>query len=364
MNLASSPTPSSEWIGESIAESLREALASRGMMVVSRQDLTEAYVTLRLRPGAEITSASALKLGQALSVETVIYGTYRAESSGSLAIDTSVSDRLRSRISAPIQDTGNVTDIDRVEAHLAWQVIRAVVPATAPPEPSAQMLRPPVRASAEESFIRGLLATSPELKERLYQQAAKADAKFARPALELGKIDLARKSYKNAAVWFGRIEPADMHYAEASFYSGVAKFHDGDYVSAQGAFDRITKTLPVAEVFSNLGIVENRLNLSRAVSTFREAVNLDPNNPDYQFNLAYSLFKLGRFDAAADRFRAVLERDPGDQMATLLLGKSIKREGIRSSNTADARFEWAERFKDTYEPPLPRPAAAIRLENK
>ena len=44
--------------------------------------------------------------------------------------------------------------------------------------------------------------------------------------------------------------------------------------------------------------------------------------------------------------------------------KSIKHEGIRSGNPADARFEGAERLSETYEAPLPRPAAVVGVENK
>ena len=360
---STAPAPSSDWIAVSIAESVREALTAEGLGVASRADVLQAYTDLHLRPGAELTRASILKLGQVLSVENLIYGTFRAEQSGLLSIEVSMTDRLRSRMIGQLQENGTITEIDRMEGRLALQVIRMVMPAVALPESDAQTLRPPVRAAAEESFIRGLLATTPDLKERLYQQAVRTDARFARPILELGKIDLARKNYKGAAIWFAKIEATDLHYAEATFFFGVAKFYDGDFVAAQAAFDRITKSLPTVEVFNNLGVAESRLNLAHAIVSFRTTIDLDPSNPDYQFNLGYALLKNGQFDAAADRFRAVLARNPGDQMATLLLGRSIKREALRTPNPADARFETAERFKDTYELLLPRPAV-IAGENK
>lgn len=365
-NISTSPPPgtSGDWIGESLAESLREALASRGVMAVSHDDISEAYGSLRLKSGVQLTHASILKLGQALGVEKIIHGTFRVETSGVLTIEASIIDRLRSRIGGQVRESGTLSEMDRAEAHLAWQVVRAIAPAAAPPESAAQLLRPPVRPAAEESFIRGWMSAVPEAKERFYQQAARSDPRFARPALELGKIELDRRNYKVAALWLAKIEPLDLHYPEASFYSGVAKFRDGDYVSAQGAFDRITKSLPTPEVYNNLGAAENRLNLSHAIVSFRQAIDMNPGNPDYQFNLGYALFKGSQFDAAADRFRAVLERDPTDQMAILLLGKSIKREGLRAGNLADARFAGAERLSDTYESPLPRPAAVVGVENK
>lgn len=358
--LPSHPAPAgntNDWIGESIAEALREALSASGVPVIPRGDVTEAYETLHLSSNAELTQASALKLGQTVNAERIIAGTFRTDAAGTLTIETTVIDRGRSRINGPFLDSGLTSGIDLVEGHLAWRMVSILAPLAAPTETSFHVLRPPVRAAAEENFIRGLLSTSAAQKERYYQQANRIDPRFARPVLELGKIDLSRRSYKSAAVWFSKVEPKDLHYAEASFYSGVAKFRDGDYVSAQGAFDRITKSLPAAEVFNNLGATESRLNVSHALVSFRQAVEIDPSQSDYHFNLGYALFKTGQFNEAADRFRAVLERDPSDQMATVMLGRSIKREGLRSGNPADARFESAERFKETYQQPTLRSTA-------
>src|SRR3569832_2033675 len=65
-NVSSVPAPGSEWIGESLAESLREACVARGLPVIARVDVMAAYADLRLRGNAELTQASVLMLGQAL----------------------------------------------------------------------------------------------------------------------------------------------------------------------------------------------------------------------------------------------------------------------------------------------------------
>src|SRR5215469_10321166 len=63
-----------DWIGESIAESVHDALASEGKLVLDRGDRLEAYRRLSLRPGAELTHASILKIGESLDASNVIYG--------------------------------------------------------------------------------------------------------------------------------------------------------------------------------------------------------------------------------------------------------------------------------------------------
>jgi tetratricopeptide (TPR) repeat protein len=352
-NVSAVQVQGGDWIGESIAEALRETLIARGSPVIARIDVMEAYSDLRIRPTAELTRASVLKLGQALNADEVVYGTFRADpATGRIAIQATVSDRARARLSAAIDESGLLIELDRLEAHLGWRVISMIAPELAPPESTYRTLRPAVRLSGEENFIRGWIASAPEQREKFYQEATRSDIHFSRPVLELGKIELRRKNYKAAAEWLRKVEAADPYFPEATYYLGVAKFRENDYPAAQAAFARITETLPAAEVFNNLGVAESRRGQLHALASFRDALEVNPSHPDYHFNMGFMLFKTGQFEAAADRFRAVLERDPSDQVATLLLGRSLKGEGLRKGNPADARFEGAERFKDFYEEPV------------
>ena len=138
----------------------------------------------------------------------------------------------------------------------------------------------------------------------------------------------------------------------------MAKFRDRDYLAAQTAYEKIRDLLPSAEVFNNLGVAESRRGQTHALASFREALDLNPNHTDYHFNLGYILFKTGQYEAAAERFRAVLDREPNDAMATSLLGRALKSEGLRKGNPADARYENLERFKETFERPYFRVTGA------
>src|SRR5438874_810201 len=66
-----------EWMGESVAETIHDAMASQGVLVLDRSERLEAYRRLSLRPGAEITHASILKIGDSLDASQVIYGDYQ-----------------------------------------------------------------------------------------------------------------------------------------------------------------------------------------------------------------------------------------------------------------------------------------------
>ena len=83
-----------DWVGESIAESVHDSLGSEGILVLDREDRLEAYRRLSLRPGAELTHASVLKVGESLDAANVVYGFYellpaepgKEQSKGSLRI--------------------------------------------------------------------------------------------------------------------------------------------------------------------------------------------------------------------------------------------------------------------------------------
>jgi tetratricopeptide (TPR) repeat protein len=342
-----------EWIGESIAETVRDALGPRGVVTLNREEVEEAYRQLNLRPRGVLTAGSVLKIGEALDAEQVIYGTFEFDPSassgaqqGSLKISARIFDRRRLRQGPEFIETGSLEDMATLEAHLAWRALSLLAPKLAPPESEFRSLRSPVRLDAEESYVRGLLARAPEAQEKFFLQAARLDPHFGHPSYQLGRIHYTRKEYRQAVEWLQKIAPEDVHYREASFLLGLALFQSSDYTGAQKAFQTVADSVPLGEVYNNLGASQSRRNLPQAADSFRKALDGDANDPLYHFNLGYALWKKGDFAAAADRFRAVLDRTPDDQMATLMLGLSIKKQGPRPG---DARLETLERLKTNYE---------------
>jgi tetratricopeptide (TPR) repeat protein len=358
----SAESPNVDWIGVSAAENLRDALSSRGLVTLDRDDIQEAYRRLHLRDHALLTEASALKVGETLDAEQVVYGTFEfhsapagtpagapANSGGSLKISVRIVDRRQMRQNPEFAETGALEDLPTLEAHLAWRALKLLAPKLAPEESEFRSLRPAIRLDAEENYIRGLMARQPEQREKYFTQAARLDVRFVHPCFQLGLIHYRRKEYRQAAEWLQKAGPNDVEYHEASFFLGLSLFQAGDYSGAQKALQVVVAAVPLSEAYNNLAAAESRRNLPQAADDFRKALEGDPNDPDYHFNLGYVLFKKGDFTAAADRFRAVLDRDPDDQMATLLLGRSLKKQGLRAGDSGDVRIQALERLKTNYE---------------
>jgi tetratricopeptide (TPR) repeat protein len=348
-----SKSPNLDWIGESVAESVRDSLASEGVLVLNRVDLLEAYRRLSLRAGAELTHASILKLGDVLDAATVIYGSYEltqtatAQSKGSVRIDARLVDLKRTRQGPAFSETGALEDLAALQVHLGWQALESLRPKTAPPERGFVAARPPVRLDAVESYVRGLLATSPEQRHRFFTQAARLDEHYSQPAFQLGRIYWERKDYKIAAGWFQRVAKSDPRYLESQFFLGLSRYYNGDFAGAEESFQLVAAAMPLNEVYNNLAAAQDRRNnTAAAIGNFKKALEGDTADPDYHFNLGYAQLRTGQYAAAIESFRAAVERNPNDAEATALLGRALKQESPRPG---DPKIEGRERVKTNYD---------------
>jgi tetratricopeptide (TPR) repeat protein len=343
------------WIGESISESLHDSLASENLLVLDREDRLEGYRRLSLRPGAELTRASVIKIGEALDASRVIYGEYEllpseganAQSKGSLRVNARILDLKRTSRGPAFEELGALEDLATLEVRLGWQALQQLNPRTAPPEEDFVKARPSVRLDAVESYIRGLLAAAPEQRHRFFTQAARLDEHYSQPCFQLGKIYWEKKDYKIAAGWFMRVTRFAPHYLEAQFFLGLCHYADGDFSGAAQAFETVSASMPLNEVYNDLGAAESRRGqFAAAAASYQKALEGDSADPDYYFNLGYAHWRAGQFDAAIESFRAAAARNPEDTEATTLLGRSLKREGPRPG---ESRVEGRERLKTNYE---------------
>jgi len=344
-----------DWLGESISETVRDALVSEGLLALDREDRLEAYRRLSLRPGAELTHASIIKIGQLLDASRVIYGDFellapepgKEQSKGSLRVNARILDLKETRQGQPFGEVGALEDLAVLEVHLGWQSLQRLIPKSVPAEQEYMQHRPPVRLDALESYIRGLLASTPEQRHRLFAQAVRLDEHYSQPCFQLGKASWEQKDYKGAAGWLPRVAPTDPHYLEAEFFLGLSQYQLGAYAIAEQAFQTVAVSVPLNEVFNNLGAAQARRNdSSGAIANFKKALEGDSGDPDYHFNLGYTLWRAGQFDEAVESFRAAVARNASDTEATSLLGFALKHEGPRPN---DPKTEGRERLKKNYD---------------
>lgn len=349
-----------DWIGESVAERIRESLASEGLLLVSREDRIEVYKRLSIRPTAILTRATIFKIGQSLDASQVVFGQYEltpaAGPAQSGAVDPSAALHGTLRVTGFIYNLkppglgptftaeGPMTDLSVIQTKVAWLVLHYLSPKSSITEAEFMRTRPPVRVDALESFIRGLIAPSDDAKIKLFTQATKIDEHYSEPAFQLGRLYFGKKQYRDSSLWFAKVTQTDSHYMEAMFFLGLCRFYQGDYESAIKQFQAVSQAVPLNEVYNDLGAAEARLDKPDAIENFRKALEGDNADPDYWFNVGLLLWKQGQFAAAKEKFTAVLERNPQDQEASDMLGRVTRNEGAKATVASPK-----ERVKITFE---------------
>jgi TPR repeat protein len=346
-----SKTQSIAWIGDSFSEAFFETLSTDGRLTVSREARDSTLKEMNVRRYAPLTKASVIEIAVNLSADVVIYGEIdllpdpAGVAKSRLRTVTRIL-YLRPMKNGPeIRESGRVEDLAAMQNRIAWRVNSAI---GGSPKSEEEFLpsRANVRLDAQESYVRGLLAASPDQKLRLFSAAARLEPTFSQACFQLGRLYDARRDWKSAAEWMARVSPADAGYREALFRLGSARYRRGEYPGAIEALAKLAGLIPLAEVFSNLGSAQLRAGDAAAVESFRKALESDPSDPDYHFNLGYAEWRRGEFESAAARFQAALARNPDDENAEFLLEKCQKRVGPRPG---DPRTEGLERLKSNYD---------------
>ena len=334
------------WVGESIAETLMRELAAANEIVFSRAVRVDAMKRLSLRPDANYTKATVIRLGQSLDADYVCFGAFDVPVStpdaevrdANFRIAAQFIDLRKLRDGPEFSEAGRLSELSRLEEHLAYASLKYLQP-NAIVKAEDLMSQKAVRLDAEESYIRGLLSTSRDQKQKWFAQAAALDPKFTSPAYELGKLALEQRQYSQAVSWFRRVPPGDPNFAQARFKMGLAAYDAGNYGDAVADFSEVAKTYPLSEVYNNLGAAENALGrVPAAIEDFRKALENDPNETAYLFNLGTALMKNQAYDDAVKQFQQVVTLDPDDEEAQEMLEGAKRRDSVVGGKQPDQRI--------------------------
>jgi tetratricopeptide (TPR) repeat protein len=352
----SSDFPDLNWVGESVSEVLSSEIAGTSLIVIDRGTRSEAMKRLSLRAEADFTKATIIRLGQSLDADFVIYGSYTAKP------DPAASNELRNSLleitgrlidlrhlhdGPEVSEAGKLADLARLEEHLSWANIKFLDPGSDPKIEDFLTPRKMIRVDAQESYVRGLLSANIDQRQKWFMQAVNVDAGFISPSFELGKLLLDKKDYRGAILALQRVPAVDRRYAEARFRMGLCAYSSNDFKAAAGYFREVAKTVPLNEVYNNLGAAEAALNQTAAVDDFRRAYEGDPNDPMYAFNLGLALLRQNSFDEATKQLNAAADHDPGDDEAAALLARAQDRTPFAPGSKPPAASRLKQNFDAT-----------------
>lgn len=340
-----------DWISESFPEVLSTRLSPSGFFIMGRDDRLNAFDRLGIPPGAKPSRATLYQVGQQLDADYLIMGDYRVEDAN-ITVHARLMDMERLRLSPELTESGPLTNLIAIQTTLAWDVLHTLSPGTVAKAGFVAQF-PAQRPDVLESYVRGITATNDQEKIKYFKEVVRLEPTHALAMLQLGKSYYKVRDYESAASWLARIPNGDTSTNEAQFYLGLATFYGGHMDKAENAFRALAARLPLTEVLNNLGVVAARRGQKAARGYFEKTVHTDPNEPDYRFNLAVTLFREGDTQGTARELRELLAIHPDAEAKTFL--------DAVASGTQPARVP-LERIKRNYDESTFR-QLALEIEN-
>lgn len=171
--------------------------------------------------------------------------------------------------------------------------------------------------------------TSSDLDPRSVPPVVNAAIAYAR----LGNTEKAEQSLVRAL----QLDPDN---AEAHFNLGLLKAQQNDRTKAESHLRAALKADPsLAEAAYNLGILLAGDDIEQAVKMIRKASELRPNDPKYEYTLAFYLRQTGNEEEAIRVLREVIRRQQAYAEAYVLLGDIYEGQG--KSKEAEALYRKA-----------------------
>jgi tetratricopeptide (TPR) repeat protein len=347
------------WLGEASAVLLADELNARGVSAFTRPERVRAFEELHLPVTAALSRATVIKVGQILNASQVIWGSYRVEGE-QLTVEAHSTRIDIGRLQPHLSERGALTDFFEVYDRLARRLAGGATRTSAAPA------KPPL--GAFENYIKGLIAESVRTQSTFFEQAIRDFPAFARARLALWEVRYEQGDHAAALAAVAGVPPESPFARRAQFRAGVSRLELKNYTEASATLTRLldpeilktTKPPPVefAPILNNLGIVQLRRGSTAdggsAAYYLTRAVDADPEDADYQFNLGYAYTLDRNYKAAVYWLREALRRDVTDAHAHYVLAIALRATG--SSVEAAREHDLAGQLSSKYEEMAQKPA--------
>jgi tetratricopeptide (TPR) repeat protein len=354
---SAAPSP---WIAQAVADGLPRALGLLGVRAVERSDRLRAQEALGLPAGALTSRATSIRLSEALGASRLLVGTYEV-TDPQLRLSLRLLDIERAALTAPFIAIGPLESLGDLIHALAWDIaLSGPTPPTRTRE-QFQALRRPVPFEALRAYAEGLAAPDPEARLKLLLRALALDPGYDEARLTLGRTQLEAREWAPAFDTFARVGAASPHARTARFLQGVALLQQGRYREAADLCVALAADEATPGVLSNQASALLRLKSTypRASAIFRRAVDLEPSSTDLPFNLGFALLVEGDNEASVFWLRGVVEDEPRDNQARLLLSWALRKAGREAQ--ADEQWRALSAATSSYEA-LATPDLSRRFE--
>jgi tetratricopeptide (TPR) repeat protein len=352
------------WLGEAAAVLIADDINAHGGNAITRQERQQAFERLQVPPAATLTDATIIRIGQIVGATEVVVGSVQLDGE-TLGVHARAIALEAGRIQADVTERGPLPDLFAVVERVAQKLLPLRMASA-----STAITPPPI--AAFEAYVKGLLARKTDTAVNFLNLALKTDPTYDRARLALWDVYTEAGEHERALEAVRAVPPTSRWARRAKFAIGLSSIGLKKLDDAFTAFKSIADGEPTATVMNNLGVVQ----LTRAAALdagtptyyFNRAVDLDPEDPDYSFNLGYANWLAHDPQSAVYWLRETVRRNPADGDAHFVLGTALLAGG--SSVEGNRERDLARRLSSTYDawikrsPADPVPKDLARVKNE
>ncbi len=331
-------SPRFDWLGEGLEELTIQRLSAAGVQVYSHAGRQVELERSGLPHSSKLSRATMLHVAEDLDADFVVFGKFTANGT-SLTIESQILKVSPARLLPPLRETGTLDSLMDLHSRLVWRILSASDRSYALSLADFTKRQRPLRLDAFEHYTRGLRAAEDDTRLRELREAARLEPEWPEPDFALGELYFARRDCDSALPWYARVPRSHERYVESVFATGVCRLLQDQPDRAEEAFtllqgvlkNNMVSAADLPEILNDLAIARARQGKTAAAQTdFHRAVELDPGEDDYPFNLGLLALQIDDPSAAADYFREAAEREPDNPEDRALLILSLEKAGKKT----------------------------------
>jgi len=309
------------WLGEAAAVLIAEELEARGIAVLSRAERIAAFTSLQLPPTTRLTRATMIRIGELVGARELVVGEVRLGVRLTVTARIITLDTARERARATGEGLG--TGIYDVMEQVTSQLL------TSQPGTAHADARMPL--GAFESYVKGLVATTPAVQERFLEGARQQAPDDERVLLALSEFHAGHGAHDKALVAARAVGADARLYRQAQYAAARALIELHRYAESYALLHTLHEDEPSPVLLNAIGVIQMRRGSTPQTGLpthfFAQAVEDAPEETDFLFNLGYGFARSRNPQEALPWLREVVRFNPADADAHLLMSLMLTAEG-------------------------------------
>lgn len=322
------------WLGAAAAIALTDELRALSVPAASRDERVSAFEALQLPMNAPLTRATMIRTGEVIGASAIVVGEVRL--ADRVTVHARVIDLASGRQWPDVTADGPSAEFFQLMSRVARGLVANLAKdGTVVPLPT----RPSVEAF--EDYVKGLVATSPDVQVRFLEAALVHAPGDPRTLIALWHARTGQGDHARALEAAMKVpsSSSSREYRVARFLAAQSLIALKRFDDAFKTLDELHKEAPEPAVSNALGVLQIRRGGASPGGTpayfFNRAVDESHADPEIAFNLGYAYALTGDAASAVYWLREVVRRAPADGVAHLLLSAML----VSQSKLVEAQRE-------------------------